>query len=290
MNQVLVVGSSGAIGQALLRKLREKGLSTRALARNEADAEKMRDLTDDLRLADARRPEAVSGLCDQIDAVISAMGKPVSLFSNDSSTFHDVDYAANSHILEQAHRRGVRRFVYISIFGSELYGNDLAIARSHRDFERLLAGSGMSHAILRPVGLFSAMTDLLRMARKGAVITLGRGAARTNPIHHEDLASLAIEQLDASENILLEAGGPDILTRWEIGEMACEAMGCDMHVRLPDLAAHLALPMLQFYDRNFFHKLAFFKTVLTRDAVAPQRGQLRLKDFLQEAAQKIRAA
>lgn len=289
MNRVLVLGATGALGKALLKKLSQRGLRTRALAPTDDAARKIEAVADQVRVGDASRQETLATLCDDVDAVVSALGKPVSLFSNDDASFHDVDFRGNSNVLELALCRNVKRFIYISIYGSEFYGDDFALARAHRDFERLLKDSGISHTILRPVGLFSGILDLLKMAREGAVITIGTGEHKTNPIHHEDLAQLAVEHLDAGPD-LREVGGPDVFTRWQIGEMVCKAMDCPGHVRVPDLAAGLGVPLVRLYDRNFFDKLAFFKEVLTRDAVAPPCGTHRLQSFVEEAARDLKAA
>ncbi len=287
MKRILVVGASGALGRAILQELRHRGFATRALV-TPGSEDKLTGLADEIRAGDALAPDSLAGICDEIDGVISALGKPVSLFRDDDSSFHDVDFLGNSNILEIALRRGVKHFVYISIFGSEAYGPDFAIARAHRDFENLLRSFPIHHAIIRPVGLFSGLRDLLLMAQKGAVITLGRGEARTNPIHHEDLAKIAVDHLE-DERTLLEVGGPEIYTRWEIGEMACQAMNCENHVRLPDLAATIGIPLLHIYDRNFFDKLAFFKQVLTRDCVAPKAGTQRLPDYFATLAETLKA-
>lgn len=287
MKKVLVLGATGAIGRAALSILRRRGLSTRALVQGEAGA--LRSIADEVRVGEVTDPGSLAGVCDEVDVVISALGKPVSLFSNDDSSFHEVDFNGNANVLKEAATHGVKRFVYISIFGSEWFGDDFAVARAHRDFEELLQSSGLGYAILRPVGLFSGMLDFLTMAKRGAVITLGTGESRTNPIHHEDLAQLAVERMEG-ENAIDDAGGPDVYTRWEIGELACRAMGCDNHVRLPELAMAAGLPLVNIYDRNFFDELAFFKEVLTHDVVAPPYGTHHLEDFLLEAAEKMKAA
>jgi len=286
---VLVIGATGALGKAALRMFKQRGIQTRALAVHEGQALKIRTLADEIWIGDATRPETLTGLCEDVDLVFSALGKPVSLFSEEKASFHEIDFHGNANVIKEAALAGVERFVYVSIFGSEAYGDDFAVARAHRDVERLLQSSGMAYTILRPVGLFSGFLDLLTMAQRGAVITLGTGEARTNPIHYDDLVDLAGDNLQG-ENVILEAGGPEIFTRWELGEMASQAMGCRTHVRIPDLAAGFALPLMRFYDQAFFDKLAFFKQVLTTDAVATPRGIRRLEDFFHEAAEKMKAA
>ncbi len=121
MEKVFVAGAIGSLGFEVVKLLIESGYEVRALAKDEDDAKKLEGITDDIFIGDAQKPETLIGLCDKIKVVFSAMGKSVSMFSNEKSTFKEIDYQANKNILNEALKGKVQRFVYVSVFGSDKY-------------------------------------------------------------------------------------------------------------------------------------------------------------------------
>ena len=75
--KVLVAGASGLIGREVVRLLVEAGHGVRTLSQNAERAERLRALTGDVRLADATKEDAIRGVCQGIDVVVSALGAPV---------------------------------------------------------------------------------------------------------------------------------------------------------------------------------------------------------------------
>jgi len=77
-SKVLVVGSTGGVGQLVVAKLLEAGYVVRATSRNPESARALFGANDDLELctADLRDAAALtaSGICDGIDAVVSCTG------------------------------------------------------------------------------------------------------------------------------------------------------------------------------------------------------------------------
>ena len=77
-SKVLVVGSTGGVGQLVVAKLLEAGYVVRATSRNPESARQLFGANDDLELctADLRDAAALtaSGICDGIDAVVSCTG------------------------------------------------------------------------------------------------------------------------------------------------------------------------------------------------------------------------
>ena len=77
-SKVLVVGSTGGVGQLVVAKLLEAGYVVRATSRNPESARALFGANDDLELctADLRDAAALTaaGICDGIDAVVSCTG------------------------------------------------------------------------------------------------------------------------------------------------------------------------------------------------------------------------
>ncbi|MGH9902862.1 MAG: SDR family oxidoreductase, partial [Pyrinomonadaceae bacterium] len=209
--KILVAGATGQLGARVLRELRARGYWTRALVRDAGRLREVRDidgvddetaaaprqsagaasvLADDVFVGDATRPETLGGVCDGIDVIVSTLGAPLTVaLSKGRDDYRGVDYLGNKHLLDRAVEAGVKKFVYVSVFGADRYGG-LEYVRAHEDFVRELRASSLDYAVVRPTGFFSAFAEILRMARKGRVALVGEGDKRTNPIHESDLAAV----------------------------------------------------------------------------------------------------
>ena len=110
--KVLVAGSTGYLGQHVVRELHARGHQVRALVRSPAKLDPVRDAVDETHQADATDPDALAGCCDGADAVFSSIG-----LMGRASTFTcwQVDYAANRNLLEEARRARVKKFIYTSV-------------------------------------------------------------------------------------------------------------------------------------------------------------------------------
>ncbi len=287
MKRILVLGATGSLGFEVLKLLKQEGHYVRALCLDEDDASEIKEYTDDIFIGDAQNPETLTNICSKIDIIFSAMGKSVSLFTDNKTTFRDIDYQANKNILDIALKSKVQRIVYISVFGSSKY-KDLELAKEHEKFTGEIKKSGLAYTVIHPVGIFTGLHDVLIMASKGQVISVGSGDKKTNPIHQKDLAKVCLENIVNGKN-KIEVGGPKIYTREEIATLACNAMGDAKVVTIPAWLVDIGLPFVKLWDKSLFDKLAFFKTVLTEDAVAPAQGSLLLEDYFLEMAPKIQA-
>ena len=283
MSRVLVAGASGALGAALVGALKAREHRVRALTR---DPGRLTDDVDEVFVGDLRYPGSLRGACDGVDAVFSCAGARlgwVGLWRGGGNSFRDVDEWGNRNLLAEAQRAKVRRFGYVSVYGGGFLGR-LEYIRAHESFAAALRGSGLDHLIVRPTGYFSAYRALLGMARKGRVIVLGDGSARTNPIHEADLAAVCADALVDPEHDL-NVGGPLTHTRLEMAEMAFRALGGEPRIRRRSMgAAGLMLGLARLTGRHN-HDSARFKMVASlTDAIAPAHGTRTLEDYFRELA------
>lgn len=278
--KVLVAGSTGYLGQHVVRELHARGHRVRALARSTAKLDPVRDAVDEIHEADATDPDALAGCCDGIDAVFSAIG----LVGRSSRfTCWQVDYAANRNLLEEARRAGVSKFIYTSVVrGPGL--DELQLVRAKRAFEAELKGSGMAHTILYPNGFFSDMDEFLAMARKGRAYLFGDGSFRINPIDGADVAAAAGDALTGDAEAV-ELGGPEVLTHEQAAHQAFRAVGNRPRItHVPLWPVKAGLVLLRRLTPLRTHQLIEFPlTVLTRDILAPTTGRRRLAEYFQQA-------
>jgi uncharacterized protein YbjT (DUF2867 family) len=282
MTRVLVAGATGQLGRRVLAELRGRGYATRALVRDEARAVELLGEADETIVADVTRPETLARACKGVDVVFSAVGAPLTL-KRGGASYREVDFEGNKNLLAAGRTSGIGKFVYVSVFGAERL-SESEYVRAHEDFVAELKRSGVAHAVVRPTGFFSAMGEILRMARRGPVMSVGGGTARTNPIHEADLAKVCADAV-AGEHVNIEVGGPEVFTRQEIAEMAFAALGKRPKTfKAPAPLVRLMIAPLRLFDARLFALMSFFIAVAQVDAVAPASGSRRLKDYFEELA------
>ena len=279
MEKVLVAGASGALGMEVLKKLHQLGVPARALVHNEEGFEKAKPYTSDIFFADARAPYEMEGICIDIQVVFSALGKSVSLFKPRLNSYREIDYEGNRNLLHQALASGVKRFVYTSIMGSDSAFH-LSIAEEHRRIQHLLAQSALSYTIIKPVGFFSGLHDLLIMAKRGIIPVPGTGHFRTNSIHPTDLAQVAVDHLYEGPTVL-EVGGPKVESRNEIARtIQAKTNARIIHIPPPLMKAGL-LPV-RLLKKGLAANLDYFRFVTTHDMVAPCYGKITFKEYVDQ--------
>jgi uncharacterized protein YbjT (DUF2867 family) len=272
---VLVAGASGALGSHVVAALRARGNRVRVLTRDRSRATRLGGDVEVVQ-GDALDANALKGACDGVSAVISSLGASVLPFPDRGwATFSRVDTPANVNLVREAERAGVDRFVYVSVFGADrMRGLDYIDA--HERVVDALRESGLSSVIVRPTGFFSAFDSFVDMARRGNVYGFGSGSAQSNPIADVDLAIVCVDALDGAPGER-EVGGPEVLTRKRICELAFEAVGRTGRIRgMPLVVARAMSWLARPFLPRVAHLMAFFAAIAERDLVAPVAGTRRI--------------
>lgn len=272
--KVLLAGATGRLGRHVRSELEARGHVVRALVRDPCNL-----AGEDVEVfaCDARNAESLRGACEGVGSVISALGASLALrYTPPNATYRDVDLQANLNLLAEAKRARVRKFVYVSLYGAESL-RGLGYVDAHEEFVAALAASGIEHAVVRPTGFFYVFEEVFKMARRGRAMLVGRGDARTNPIHEADVARACVEALEGDVREL-NVGGPEVYTRREVALLAFEALGKRPKLTSlpPGLMRSLIKP-LSFFDRRLYDLLDFGAAVSTTDVVAPAYGTRRLE-------------
>lgn len=142
---------------------------------------------------------------------------------------HDQAVKNTLVLIEAAKKAGVKRLVHVSITNPS-ENTTLPYFRGKAVLEEAVKASGISHAILRPTVLFGAEDILINniawILRQFPVFAVfGDGEYKLQPIHVDDLASLAVEQGRHEENVTIEAIGPETFTYKELVETVARAIG-----------------------------------------------------------------
>jgi len=134
---------------------------------------------------------------------------------------------------------------------------------------------------------------MLDLAERGRVPLFGQGNASTNPIADEDLAVVAADQLLAPAPLVareLELGGPDILSRRRIAELACEAAGRGRVMSLPLGLGRLMALLMRPLSPRMSDLVRFVLAVGETDAIAPTVGKRSLAESYALAMAQRRGA
>jgi len=133
-------------------------------------------------------------------------------------------------LFDAAKASGVERIVHVSITNPSVE-SPFEYFRGKAELEQYLKQLGLSHAILRPAVFFGKEDILINniawMLRRFPIYGLfGDGRYGIQPIHVEDFAALAVEVGRQTEDMTLDAVGPESFTFRELVETLGEIIGC----------------------------------------------------------------
>jgi dihydroflavonol-4-reductase len=168
--RALVTGATGKVGNAVARKLSERGDQVVALVRDAARARE--GLPDGVELVtgDVTEPESIRHAVDGVDGVFNCMGIYEQWLA-DTETFNRVNAVGAASVIAAARQAGVTRAVHTSTFdvfhaerGGTMTEADLAdypkgtaYERSKQHAEELVLGEathGIEVVIVNPAGVY----------------------------------------------------------------------------------------------------------------------------------------
>lgn len=227
--KVLVVGASGAVGEAAAHALLALGCAVRATMRR-------REQNAAARLEAAGAEVAALDL-DSLDRLAALAG--------------DCDAAVFATHLELAARALVaaRPRVRVVVFSSNNVAIDAGAAtyRALADAEAAVRLHYPGAAIVRPTLIYGdprlpTLPRLMRIARRFPVLPVpGSGRARVQPVFHGDLGRLAAGLVMDGRAGVFAAGGPDIVTFRALYAAAARAAGAhNLVIGTPKAALRIA--------------------------------------------------
>lgn len=142
---------------------------------------------------------------------------------------HREAVANTKTLFDAAREAGVERVVHVSITNPS-ENSPLEYFRGKAELERALVASGLSYAILRPTVLFGKQDILINniawMLRRFPVFgVFGDGRYRMQPIYVDDLAGLAVRQGGGTDNVVIDAIGPETFAYRELVTVIGRAIG-----------------------------------------------------------------
>jgi uncharacterized protein YbjT (DUF2867 family) len=212
--------------------------------------------------------------------VISCAEDSVSLGHRGRRAFAAIGRVIHGAQLREAIRACAYRFFYRSVHSQETCAASEYV-KAHVKFVASLWRAPVEATVVRTTGIFSALEDLLPMARCGVLPLVGNGAARTNPIDPQEVAE-SVAGCVASGPAGLPSGGPRVLSRREIPLARARALDRSgaLLPRMPAPILRLAAKLLCPFHPRLVDLLEIFAAVGTIDCIAMVRGQRTLDGYL----------
>jgi uncharacterized protein YbjT (DUF2867 family) len=200
--------------------------------------------------------------------------------------YRAVDVPIGLRAIETAKRNNAR-LVYVGVHHPPAMRGTPYVDAHERVVEAMRDVDG---CVVRATGFFSAFAAFASMARRGLLVDVGDGTARTNPICEHDLAEIVVDvALGGDGPRELSAGGPDVMSRREI--MALVAAGANRRVRiagLPLWVGRIGALALRCVHPRMGQFAQFAVGLAQNDVIAPSLGTTRLVDYLKETDRPTR--
>ena len=123
MEEILVTGANGFIGQHLVKRLLSEGYAVRGTRFVERPLYFFKSEEIEWRNLDLRKTETLKGITEGISCVYHLAAIPNDDHSRTREDFYSVNVLGTRALLEEAKEAGIRRFVYISTVEAAGYGD-----------------------------------------------------------------------------------------------------------------------------------------------------------------------
>jgi uncharacterized protein YbjT (DUF2867 family) len=149
--------------------------------------------------------------------------------------------ANSAALFEAARKAGVGRIVHVSITNPSV-DSPFGYFRGKAHVEEALVETGVPHAIVRPTVIFGRgdvlVNNIAWLLRRFPVFPIaGDGKYQVRPVHVADVARLCVDAAAASEDVVVDAVGPETFTFAELVRAIAGAVGAGARlVRVPTAA------------------------------------------------------
>ncbi|HAP67520.1 MAG TPA: epimerase [Nitrospinae bacterium] len=192
-------------------------------------------------------------------------------------------------LFDAAKKAGIKRIVHISITNPSS-DSPLEYFRDKARLEKSLIESGLSYAILRTAVIFGKEDILINniafLLRKFPIFgVFGDGNYRLQPIYVDDLAKLAVEQGQKTENCIIDAVGPETFTYRKLVDEIGKIIGKKRSI--------ISIPPALGYIAGWLFGRVVRDIIITRDEIeglmagllctnSPPAGQTKLTNWARE--------
>lgn len=280
--KIVLAGAYGNLGSDIFKALLKAGHSVVAADMIERDLGLTGDFT--FKKLDVTKPEALKGLCDGADCVVTTVGLTK---TSAAVTNYEIDYQGNLNLLNEAKAAGVKHFAYVSVLKADK-APKVPMLHAKYLFEEELKKSGLTWCIYRPTGYFYDIVKVFKpMIEKGEVTLLGKTPVHANVVSTEDFAAFIVAHM-MDENKTYNVGGKETWSYEEIANMCFAAAGKEPVIKRAPAWLFDVLAFVNKLKKNGKEAiLRFSKWTLTEEMVGDTvTGDMSFKAYIEESFRK----
>ncbi|MGI8617593.1 MAG: SDR family oxidoreductase [Gemmatimonadaceae bacterium] len=225
---ILVAGATGVLGSEIVRRLRERGESVRALVRESSAPEKIAALQKagaEIVRGDLKDAGTLRDACNGARAVISTVTSITT--ARDGDSFAATDANGTRNLVDAVSACGGEQFVFVSFDTTKSPEGPLTAAK--REVEEHLKRSGLTYTILQPSLFMESWLGPMLFAdpAAGTAKVYGEGTHKLRYVAVADVAELAVQCIGnpAARNAVIAFGGPDEISQREAVRIFEEEFG-----------------------------------------------------------------
>lgn len=223
---ILVVGSTGVLGRAIVTRLRADGQPVRAMARTPGKAADLAQKGAKVVQGDLVDAASLARACQGVTHVVAAAHAMIGSGRNRSEA---VDDAGHRALVDAAREAGVTHLVYTSALGASPQ-HPLDFFRTKYEVEQYVKASGLSYTIVRPSAFMEWHAHAFNgkgIVERGKTLLLGSGTKRRNFVAATDVAALVAQALTdpSMRGQTIEIGGPQDFTDNEVAALYGRVLG-----------------------------------------------------------------
>ncbi|ANE03908.1 SDR family oxidoreductase [Corynebacterium crudilactis] len=218
--RIAVTGATGSLGGFVIDNLLEKGIAASdivAIVRNEEKAAELKARGITLGVASYEDQAALTSALDGVDRLVLVSGSEVGQ-----------RIAQHTNIISAAKAAGVKFIAYTSLLNIET--SELALAPEHVATEKLLAESGLDHALLRNGWYWENYEASIGAAKATGKFFGAAAGARVSGAARKDFAEAAAVVITSENQAgkVYELAGAPALTYPEIAHAIAEVIGVEV--------------------------------------------------------------
>jgi uncharacterized protein YbjT (DUF2867 family) len=218
---ILIVGGSGNLGRATVKRLLKRREAVRVMTRMPEKAADLKAMGVEIVQGDLLDKASLARACMGAEKVLAAAH---SILGRGKYASKYVDLQGHKDLVDAAKAAGVKHFVYTSVYDFAPIFRKVPFFAFKYEVEEYLQASGLSHVILRPTAFMESHAELFigqPILEKGKVSLFGPGEYPRNFVAADDVARLAVMALTdgALRGRIIDVGGPENPTNMDVVRM-----------------------------------------------------------------------
>ena len=264
MNKILIIGATGQLGTAIVRKLGELNTysySIRIMVREDSNYEHLKSLNPEIVFGDLKNKEDIRHAVEGCDIIITTANSAAPRKKEDS--FQRVDINGYRDLIDIAMEEGIKQFIYISANpGAGKHNHWIPLSRAKAATEAYLKKSSLTYTIFQPdnymdvylafmgtsipaknedaalvnrafpfmQNFYSGVKDDIENGKIGII---GKGDVKRRYIAIENVADFVIASLENPDmyDQTFRIGGPESLSPLEVKDVFEKVLGRKLKIK-----------------------------------------------------------